>query len=121
MTIFIAHEPRGENIDLQPLYDYANGQPVQFVYGKTFNISQHSQEAYAVAENFAATFDFANDQWGVVGGDPLAGVVCSIALTHAALDVGVTSIRSFRYIREKDPTGARTIPRYLPIFLPTGV
>jgi hypothetical protein len=123
-TIWVAHEPRGrgaKQTDLQPLYDYAeaNGfEAVKFIFSKHFAVSLNPLEALAVAENFAAGFDFGDadgeggDIWCLAGGDPLAGVICSIALCHEAIEAHAPVFKSLRYLRE----GA-----YVPIKVPTGV
>lgn len=121
--IYIAHEPRGAGIDLTPLYDYAKaeGHEVSFVFSANYNVGQHPQELMAVAETFAAGFDFGRDLFAIVGGDPLAGVFCALALAHEARPISATEFQSLRYVRERDGTGRRTIPRYIPITIPTGV
>lgn len=124
MTLFIAHEPRGENIDRRPLETFAHeiGTNIQAVFSREFNISQHPKEAMATAENFAARFDFAKDLVGPVGGDPIAGMILMAALVHEAIEVGASTVRSFRFIRERDPrTGERNRPKYIEIAIPTGV
>jgi hypothetical protein len=123
MTIWIAHEPRGRGINLDPLREYASfeGDDIRFVFPKDFNVSEHSVRAMDMADIFASEFDFENDVFTVVGGDPLAGLYCMVALMHEAIEDKATEINSLRYIREKDATGLRTIPKYIDIQIPTGV
>ncbi|SRR5580765_3900762 len=122
-TIYVSHEPRSEGIDLKPLTDYADahGMGIKYVYTKGFNVSMHPQEALATAETFAAGFDFDNDVWMVVGGDPLAGVICMVALVHEAIATKSPKVNSLRYIKAKDETGRRTLPMYIPLEISTGV
>jgi hypothetical protein len=122
-TIYVSHEPRSEGIDLQPLTDYAaeHGMDIRYIYTRGFNVSMHPQESLATAETFAAGFDFKRDMWMVVGGDPLAGVICMVALVHEAIATKSTKINSLRYIRAKDESGRRTIPMYIPLEISTGV
>jgi hypothetical protein len=123
MTVYLAHEPRGPGIDLRPLYDFAKseGHDVRFVFSKAYNVGQHAPESLAVAETFAANFDFAKDFLVLAGGDPLASMFCSIALTHEAIAAGAKSFRSLRFIRDRDAAGNRTVAKYLPVTIPTGV
>ena len=122
-TIYVSHEPRSEGIDLQPLHDFAaeRSMDIKYIYTRGFNVSMHPQEAHATAETFAAGFDFDNDYWMVVGGDPLAGVICMVALVHEAIATKSTKINSLRYIKAKDASGRRTIPMYIPLEISTGV
>jgi hypothetical protein len=122
-TIYVSHEPRSEGIDLQPLYDFADerGMDIKYIYTKGFNVSMHPQEALATAEAFAAGFDFDKDVWMVAGGDPLAGVICMVALVHEAIETNSKAVKSLRYIKAKDETGKRTIPMYIPLEISTGI
>jgi hypothetical protein len=122
-TIYVAHEPRGAAIDLRPLEEFAraNNSDIRFVFTKGFNISQHPQEAMAAAETFAAKFDFRNDKLVVAGGDPLAPMIITVALTHEAIATGAPSFGTLRYIRDRDDLGKRTIPMYIPIDVSTGI
>ena len=120
---YVSHEPRGANINLSVLTEYAKakGHDIRWVFTKSFNVGQHPREALAVAETFAADFDFEKDVFGVVGGDPIAGVICAMALTHEAAAVGAKSINSFRFVRDRDEEGNRTKDNYVEITIPTGV
>jgi len=111
MTVYIAHESRN-SLDLSPAAEFGD---IVFVFTKDFSPGFNPKEATLIADKILEDFDFNNDYFVIAGGDPIAGMIASMALTEYANEDGDQTLKTLRYTKDFDAEGNRTIPRYVEI------
>ena len=113
MTVYIAHESKND-LNLAPAEEFGE---IRFVFSKEFSPGFSPKEAKLLAEAALADFDFQDDYFLIAGGDPIAGMVASMALADLSVkrDLDETTIKTLRYTRDFDEYGNRSISRYVPI------
>ena len=111
MTVYIAHESRN-SLDLSPAAEFGD---IVFVFTKDFSAGFNPKEATLIAEKMLEDFDFSKDYFLIAGGDPIAGMIASMALTLYAEDDKDQPLKTLRYTKDFDAEGNRTIPRYVAV------
>ena len=111
MTVFIAHESRN-CLDLTPAQECGD---IEFVFTRDFSAGFNPKEATLIASKMLENFDFEKDYFLIAGGDPIAGMIASMALTEYADPERDQTLKTLRYTKDFDVEGNRTIPRYVEI------
>ena len=107
--VWIPHEPRRSKagmIDLTPALKF--GRPI-FVLPASFAPAVNPGEAREICEAAAKDFDFANDFMACAGGDPLATMLFSTALSVEAAERDLVPVINYlQYSKKLSYDGQRT-------------
>jgi len=112
--IYIAHEAHRHDLNLEPLDQHGDH---TYVFGRWDSPANDPAAMMIKAREVLKDFDFANDYFVSVGGDPLASAMCTVALTDLSLDKGAEGFNWLRFERPRPASGGRpAIPlRYTPV------
>ena len=112
--IYIAHAAHGNHLNLDILEPHGER---TYVFGRWDSPANDPAAMMVKAREVLKDFDFAEDYFVSVGGDPLAAAMCMIALTDMSIDKSAGGFNWLRYERPRPAIDDRpeVLARYTPV------